>query len=65
MKTVKIMLEFEKETKGTIRFKETGVGLVDTPKIGTLYVPKPTLKEIGYTEGAKLELNLTVVGAVQ
>ena len=62
---MKAIFEFEKDTKNTIRFKETGIGPLDTPKIGTLYVPKHTLKEIGYTEGAKLELTVTVAGVAQ
>jgi hypothetical protein len=58
---MKVILDFEKDTKNTIRFKEANVGPLDVPKVGTLYVPKTTLKEIGYIEGAQLELNLTVV----
>ena len=57
---MKVKFEVEKDTKSTIRFKETGIGPLDTPKVGTLYVPKATLKEIGYEEGQQLEISLAV-----
>jgi hypothetical protein len=56
----KIKFEFERDTKNTIRFKEVLNGPLDTPKIGTLYVSKGTLKDIGYTEGKKLEVEVKV-----
>lgn len=55
-----INFEMEKETKNTIRFKETVADILDTPKVGTIYVPKATLKEIGYTTGKTLKLDLHV-----
>lgn len=55
---MKVTFEFEKDTKNTIRFKEANVGPLDAPKIGTLYVPKASLKEIGYESGNKLELTI-------
>lgn len=55
---MKVTFEFEKETKHTIRFKEADIGPLDSAKIGTLYVPKASLKEIGYTEGAQLEVTV-------
>lgn len=39
---MEITFDFEKETKGTKRFKER-----DTEHIGTLYVRKPALAELG------------------
>lgn len=61
METTKLTVSFELEkvTKNTIRFKEAGVGPLDTPKIGTIYVPKTTLKDIGYEEGKQLIVELT------
>jgi hypothetical protein len=55
---MRVSFEFEKETKNTIRFKEVLDGPLDAPNIGTLYVPKQTLKQIGYKEGSKLIVEL-------
>lgn len=60
MSEVKVKFEQEKETKGTWRFKEAGIGPVDTPMIGTLYVPKATLKQIGWEPGKALVITLDV-----
>lgn len=60
MDALKVKFEEEKETKGTWRFKESGIGPVDTPIIGTLYVPKATLKTIGWTSGKALVVSLEV-----
>lgn len=54
-----VTFEFEKDTKNTIRFKETLSGPLDVAQIGTLYVPKTTLKQIGYQEGQKLVVTLS------
>jgi hypothetical protein len=53
-----VTFEFEKDTKNTIRFKEVLNGPLDAPTIGTLYVPKQTLKQIDYKEGDKLIVDL-------
>ena len=55
---MKVTFEFEKDTKNTIRFKEVLNGPLDVANIGTLYIPKMTLKAIGYQEGKKLEVTL-------
>lgn len=55
---MKVQFEFERDTKNTIRFKEVLPGPLDIPKIGTLYVSKPTLKELGYVDGSKLEVSI-------
>lgn len=60
MSKVTVSFELEKETKNTIRFKEVVADMLDTPKVGTIYVPKATLKEIGYTQGAKLIMDLHI-----
>lgn len=57
---MKVTFEFEKDTKNTVRFKEVLNGPLDVANIGTLYVPKMTLKAIGYQEGQKLEVTLDV-----
>ena len=58
--TLVVTFEFEKATKNTIRFKESDVGPLDVARIGTLYVPKTTLKALNYKEGQKLEVTLNV-----
>lgn len=60
MSKVTVKFELEKETKNTIRFKEVVADMLDTPKVGTIYVPKSTLKEIGYTVGKQLIMDLSV-----
>ena len=55
-----VTFEFEKDTKNTIRFKEVLNGPLDVAKIGTVYVPKSTLAALGYQEGQKLEVTLSV-----
>lgn len=58
MSKVTVSFELEKETKNTIRFKEVVADMLDTPKVGVIYVPKATLKEIGYSQGAQLTMDL-------
>ena len=55
-----VNFEMEKDTKNTIRFKEVVGGPLDTPKVGMIYVPKSTLKEIGYEVGKQLTMELSV-----
>lgn len=52
-----ITLTPERPTKNTILFRET-----DTEKIRTLYLPKSTLKEIGWKEGQDIEVEVRVKG---
>lgn len=56
---VTVKLDMEKDTKNTIRFKES-VGPLDVPKLGTVYVPKPTVKEVGYEIGQQLHVDIYV-----
>ncbi len=49
---VKMTFEVERETKNTIRFTERVEDKLDTPKIGTIYVAKCALKELGWKQGA-------------
>ena len=60
MSKVTVKFEMEKDTKNTIRFKEVVPGPLDTPKVGTVYVPKATLKEIGYEPGGALIMDLHI-----
>lgn len=52
--SIKILFEFEKETKGAVRFKE----LSDDPAIGTLYIKKAKLKMLGITEKDTLTVSI-------
>lgn len=60
MSKVTVKFEMEKDTKNTIRFKEAVPGPLDIPKVGTVYVPKTTLKEIGYEVGKNLTMDLYI-----
>lgn len=60
MSKITVAFEMEKDTKNTIRFKEVVGGPLDVPKVGTIYIPKITLKEIGYEVGKQLTIDLCV-----
>ena len=51
---VRVTFELQKETPGTFKFTEKLPNEFDTPKIGALYVKKPTLGEIGWERGQEL-----------
>lgn len=53
-----IKFELEKVTKNTIRFAEVLESELDAPKIGSIYIPKSTLGEIGWKEGDTLTLRI-------
>lgn len=55
-----ITLKMEKATKNTIRFEEVLESELSAPKVGTIYVPKSTLGEIGWKEGDTLEINISI-----
>ncbi len=55
-----ITLRMEKATKNTIRFEEVLESELSAPKVGTVYVPKSTLGEIGWKEGDTLEISIGV-----
>lgn len=57
---MKVTFDIERMTKNTIRFSEVLTDALDVPKVGTIYVPKTTLKEIGYAEGKQLVIDLAV-----
>ena len=47
----------ERETKNTIRFTEQ-VADLDSPLIGTIYVSKHALKELGWARGNELTMTI-------
>lgn len=61
--TAKITVTFamDKETKNTMRFAEQLVKEDDIPKIGTIYIPKETLSEIGWEEGKDISVVVQVL----
>lgn len=46
---MEVIMTLDKETKGTVRYGEPGQ---EEPLIGTLYVPKITLKKMGGQDDA-------------
>lgn len=56
---MKVMFEVEKVTKNTIRFAEILESELSAPKIGSVYIPKSTLGEIGFKEGMKIVLEVS------
>lgn len=50
--------EEERETKGTIRFREVLADELDTASIGTIYVSKSALKAMKWQRGQVLEVEV-------
>lgn len=57
---MKVKFTMEKATKNTIRFAEVLESELAAPKIGSVYIPKSTLGEIGWKEGDSLEITVEV-----
>lgn len=57
---MRVTFKQEKVTKNTIKFAEVLENDLDVPKIGTLYVQKATLKEIGWTDGKQLTVEIGI-----
>ena len=57
---MKITLKMEKATKNTIRFEEVLESELDAPKLGSIYIPKATLAEMGWTAGKTLTIEMEV-----
>lgn len=55
---LELSFSFERETKNTIRFAEQVEDQLDTPSIGTIYVAKAALKQMGWKQGQELVLTL-------
>lgn len=55
---IQVTFSMEKATKNTIRFAENLPSELAAPKVGTIYVPKSTLGEIGWKEGQSLTMEL-------
>ena len=59
---MKVMFEMEKATKNTIRFAEVLESELAAPKVGSVYIPKSTLGELGWKEGNMLVLEVRIDG---
>ena len=57
---MEITLKMEKATKNTIRFEEVLENELDAPKLGSVYIPKSTLSELGWKEGKTLTIRMEV-----
>jgi len=57
---MEITLKMEKATKNTIRFEEVLENELNAPKIGSIYIPKSTLSELGWKEGKTLTIKMEV-----
>ena len=56
---MKVTFTMEKATKNTIRFEEVLESELAAPKIGSIYVPKSTLGELGWKEGDTLTIEIS------
>ena len=56
---MKVTFEMEKATKNTIRFAEVLESELAAPKIGSVYIPKSTLGELGWKEGNRITLEIS------
>lgn len=59
---MKAVMKRDKTTKNMVRFTEVLESELDAPKIGVIYVPKFTLKEIGWSDNSAIVLNIEVEG---
>lgn len=57
---MKVTLEMEKATKNTIRFTEVLESELVAPKIGSVYIPKSTLGEIGWDGESRIVMDVSV-----
>jgi hypothetical protein len=57
---MEVIMKMEKATKNTIRFEEVLESELAAPKIGSIYIPKSTLGELGWKEGNTLTINIDV-----
>lgn len=58
----KITMTAERTTKNTVRFTEVLEGKLTNPVIGTIYVPKDTLKALSWAEGDDITLEISSAG---
>lgn len=59
MKSMTLYFAKARETKNTIRFEEVNNTGTDTPKVGTLYIPKATLTDLGWDGDSVIQVTLS------
>ena len=57
---MRIEFESERSTKNAVKFTEVVRDDQSAPKIGTLYVKKDTLRELGWEKGSRLSVTLEI-----
>lgn len=57
---MKVYFESERVTKNAVRFAEVLKSDLDEPRIGTLYMKKSTLREMGWNEGQLLVVSVEI-----
>ena len=57
---MRIEFESERSTKNAVKFTEAVMDDQSAPKIGTLYVKKDTLRELGWEKGSRLSVTLEI-----
>jgi len=58
---MQLLFQEERETRGTFRFSEiVPEGILEEPKVGTIYVRKATLAMLGWKQGQTLAVTLEV-----
>ena len=57
---MKVTFTMEKATKNTIRFAEVLESELAAPKIGSVYIPKSTLGELGWKEGDAVTMEISL-----
>lgn len=61
--TITIILEEKKVTDNKVKFEEPVTGRFDVPKIGSVYIPKLALSDIGYKGTGKIGMQIEVDGS--
>jgi hypothetical protein len=56
---LKVEFKEDRETKSTFRFAEVTTPSHDQPLIGVIYIPKTTLKAIGWQTGKTIVLEVS------
>lgn len=57
---IELTFTYERETKNCIRFTEVLQDKLDTPQVGTLYLQKSSLKQMGWSQDKDIKMTLSV-----
>lgn len=60
VQSIDLTFVFDKDTKNTLRFNEQGDDLLYTPEVGTIYVAKSALRNLGWKQGDKLSVSISI-----